>query len=297
MSVKGYVAGLTLVAALALSSGCEWSSGGGASGWSDSYNWVNFSGTYRGIGGGVLVTDYSTTPGTSATTNRISGKYVGATSSGTAAYGGYLAAGVVARSVQITIGGYIFTDSNGDGDLTSSLGGNGKVTYTTGRWDVNLEGLTVESGKSILVSYTYVIEGSSGSTGASSGASGVTIYSFVVWQNGQVLEITDNNGRKYSGSMGSVSGTMNASSNTAVIGDSVVAQFSAEGVSAANYKVTIAGTFQGVVGGASGATYLNNRKMYGTWIEEGGRTGDVNGEASPIVVTGAGLSTSTTTTE
>lgn len=97
--------------------------------------------------------------------------------------------------------------------------------------------------------------------------------------------------------MGSVSGTMNASSNTAVIGDSVVAQFSAEGVSAANYKVTIAGTFQGVVGGAAGATYLNNRKMYGTWIEEGGRTGDVNGEASPIVVTASSSSTSTTTTE
>ncbi len=94
--------------------------------------------------------------------------------------------------------------------------------------------------------------------------------------------------------MGSISGSMNSSSNNAVIGDSIVAQFSAEGVSAANYQVTIAGTLQGVVGGASGATYLNNRQMFGTWMEEGGRTGDINGEASPIVVT---TTATTTTTE
>lgn len=299
MSVKGYVAGLTVAAALVLTSGCEWSSGGGASSWSDSYNWVNFSGTYRGIGGGVLVTDYTTTPGSSGTTNSVS-EVAGYTSLGAdgkavTVYSGKLSHGnIVPGSVTITIGTVISFQDNGDNSFSGGNGGS--INYGTGVWTVDCGSVVPAAGISIGAAYQYAVEGSSGSGGAGSGASGATIYSFVVWQNGQELQITDNNGRTYSGSLGAISGTVNSTNTVAVIGDSIVAQFSVEGVSAANYKVTIAGNLQGVVGGAVGAAYLNNRKMFGTWIEEGGRTGDVNGEASPVAVT-ATTSSDTTTTE
>ena len=303
MSVKGYVAGLTLAAALVVTSGCEWSSGGGAGSWSDSYNWVNFSGTYRGIGGGVLVTDYTTTPGSPGTTNSVS-EVTGHTSLGpdgkaNTVYSGKLSHGnIVAGTVTITIGTVISFQDNGAGGLTGGNGGS--INYGTGVYTVDCGSVVPAAGISIGAAYQYAVEGSSGSGGAGSGASGATIYSFVVWQNGQDLQITDNNARTYSPTMGSVSGTLTSTNQSAIVGDSIVAQFSVEGVSAANYKVTIAGNLQGVVGGAAGVTYLNNRKMFGTWIEDGGRTGDVNGEASPIAVSVSSTDTSTetsTTTE
>lgn len=299
MSVKGYVAGLTLAATLVMITGCEWSSGGGASSWSDSYNWVNFSGTYRGIGGGVLVTDYTTTPGTSGTTNSVSEvtgyTRIGSDGKALTVYSGKLSHGnIVPGSVTITIGTVISFQDNGNNAFSGGNGGS--INYGTGVWTVDCGSVVPAAGISIGAAYQYAVEGSSGTGGAGSGASGATIYSFVVWQNGQELQITDNNGRTYSGTMGSVSGTLTSTNQTAIVGDSIVAQFSAEGISAANYRVTIAGNLQGVVGGAAGVTYLNNRKMFGTWIEDGGRTGDVNGEASPIAVTASETSTDTTTT-
>ncbi|MDD2237312.1 MAG: hypothetical protein PHG65_08930 [Kiritimatiellae bacterium] len=297
MRIKKWMGVAVMAGAIAvLESGCEWSSGGGAGSWSDSYNWVNFSGTYRGIGGGVLVTDYTTTPGTPGTTNKVTGLSAGTTVKDKVTYGGNVDGNLVPGTIQLTVGGYVYTDPSGNGVLSCPVGGSGAVDYSAGRWDVNLAGLPVEAGKAITISYSYAIQGSSGSTGAGSGTTGAKIYSFVVWQNGQELQITDNNGRTYSGTMGSVSGTLTSTNQTAIVGDSIVAQFSAEGISAANYRVTIAGNLQGVVGGAAGVTYLNNRKMFGTWIEDGGRTGDVNGEASPIAVTASETSTDTTTT-
>ena len=49
--------------------GCEWNTGDDAESWSSSFNWVNFSGVYRGAGGGLLVTDYTTTPSVPGSTN------------------------------------------------------------------------------------------------------------------------------------------------------------------------------------------------------------------------------------
>jgi hypothetical protein len=80
--------------------------------------------------------------------------------------------------------------------------------------------------------------------------------------------------------------TQNPSAGTQVIGS-----FSASGTSAAGIQVKMVGTFQGVVQGGGAAISLADRRMYGTWIESGGKTGDINGEASPI-----GISTTTTTT-
>ena len=60
------------VAAAALGlAGCDWDTGSDADHWNSDYNWVNFSGTYRSAAGGLLVTDYTTTPSTPGSTNTL----------------------------------------------------------------------------------------------------------------------------------------------------------------------------------------------------------------------------------
>jgi hypothetical protein len=82
-----------LLAAVAIlgTVGCEdWTSGGGVDDWNSRYNWVNFSGVYKGLGGGVLVTDYSATPGTPGTTNSVSDEVVAVAVTGQSTYSGML---------------------------------------------------------------------------------------------------------------------------------------------------------------------------------------------------------------
>jgi hypothetical protein len=191
------------------------------------------------------------------------------------------------------------TDS-GSGTLSGS-GKTGTIDYGTGAWSINLIGEWPAGGSQIVASYQYLIAGNAGSGSAEPGSSGTTIYSFTVMHEGETLSITDNNGSVYTGTMGSVRSTGGADQDntaTPVAGDTIIAQFSATGVSAAGYSVTMTGTFQGTVtaGGDSGFS-LANRAMYGTWIEDGGTTGDINGEASPIPITVTGdTGTDTTTT-
>ncbi len=286
MRVVKVVIPLLTVAVIIACCGCEWSSGGGAESWSDSYSWVNFSGTYRGIGGGALVTDYSSTATTPGSTNDTGRVAFGLTSSTKAAYtGAFGVNSIIPKSTLINFGSLSFADAAGDGNLTSALGGSGRIEYATGDWSVDLGGIVVEDGKEIIGSCSYAVAGTgSGSSSASSGVSGATIYSFVVWQTGGELQITDNNGKVYKGSMGTLSGTMTSGTNAApVAGETVVAQFSASGVSAAGFNVTMAGNYQGVV--EQGGAALGSRQMLGTWIEEGGKTGDIRGEAASVAIT------------
>ena len=64
--------GLGVVALALGGAGCSWETGGDATSWSSDYNWVNFSGLYRSAAGGLLVTDYTTTPSTPGSTNLLS---------------------------------------------------------------------------------------------------------------------------------------------------------------------------------------------------------------------------------
>jgi len=276
----------------AVLAGCEWSAGGGADSWSDRYDWVNFSGVYRGIGGGVLITDYTATPGTPGVTNQVDSEHIGTGDGSSTAYSGTLNHHpLVPASITITAGGFTFTDPEGDGSLSGGNGGT--IDYGTGAWSIDL-GAILGSGEKIYASYLYSVSGSAGSGAPGSGTTGAKIYSFVVHQAGNTLEITDNNGCVYKGNMGDVSSSggvsQDATTPNPAEGDQVIAQYTAEGTSAAGLKVHMAGTFQGVVGKDGDQYYLNNRKMYGTWVEDGGRTGDINGEASPIPVN---LTTST----
>jgi hypothetical protein len=277
---------MAMAMAVAVLMGCEWTSGGGVDSWSDAFNWVNFSGVYRGIGGGVLVTDYSTTPGTSGTTNGAS-EVVGVGNGDTTYIGSLGHESVVPGSLTITAGSFVLKD-NGSGVLSGS-GRTGGISYGTGSWSIDLKGAPLASGEKIIATYQYVIAGTSGSGSAGSGASRITIYSFTVQQQGQNITIVDNNGSTYEGDFSNIRSTGGSDQDnqtTPSAGDSVIGSFKASGVSAAGFNVEIVGTFQGVVGvGTGNSFYLGNRQIFGTWIEDGGRTGDINGESSPIPIT------------
>lgn len=278
-----------------LVAGCEWdTSRKNNASWSDSYNWVNFSGTYRGTSGGMLVTDYTTTPSTPGSTNTFTysekgGKLAAKTlaASGVTKY-----KSIVPGSVTIRVGSDIALADNGEGALSGS-GGTGTVSYTGGTWSFQLDDTQWSaSARSIQVDYSYTVsnEGSAGGN-AKSGVSGRSIYSYVVVQQGQNLTITDNNGAQYKGRIGelrSTSGTTPANSKETSAGgivlpkdgDTIVATFNCKGSSTAGKVVTITGTFQGTVA----AGVFTGRTMQGTWIESGGKTGDINGSAASIAI-------------
>jgi hypothetical protein len=213
--VMGGIA-VALVLALGMS-GCEWSSGGGSS-WNSAYNWVNFSGVYRGANGGVLITDYSTTAATPESTDNAS------------------------------------------------------------------EQVSTGVGADIDATYQYTVGGTEATVEA--GTSGIRIYAFTVFHEGETLRLTDNYGREYSGGFGSIRSTGGSEATpteepTPAAGEEVIAQFTASGVSPAGYNIRMVGTFQGTYNAGA----LQSRSLNGTWIEDGGKTGDINGSASPIAVT------------
>lgn len=285
---------LSAAAAIGLLAGCEWDTSGDGNSWSDSYNWVNFSGTYRNSNGGMLVTDYTTTPSTPGATNTFSRTESGGTlaAQSLAASGVVKYKPIVPGSVTVRIGSDIALSDNGEGVLAGS-GGTGSVSYTGGTWSFSLQNTQWSAlSRKISVSYAYSVsnDGTSGGN-AKAGSTGKAIYSFVVAQQGQNLTITDNNGAKYTGRIGEIRSTSGAtpdnSKSTAeggkVLpkdGDVIVAPFNCKGTSAAGMGVTITGTFQGSV--ASGV--FTGRTMQGTWIESGGKTGDINGTTVSVAI-------------
>ena len=394
--MKPWLFALPLMVLVVSLTGCEhgWTTGGGVQDWNSAFNWVNFSGTYKGSDNGILITDYTSTSGKtnsvveivgntgggsgggggdtdaaksegpfaigynaftgSATLNYvpikagsvrvIAGDYTFVdkgdgtltgnmnSSIGTVNYetgylflsfnaypgasfsvsyiqsaptssGGttnFVSAGVLsstpvlAGSLTIAIGSSYSVRDNGSGGLTGS-GLQGTIDYSTGAWTIDFYGNTVPQNTDIVASYnTY-----KGGTEANdkSGTTGKTIYSFVVAQEGENLAITDNNGCSYQGSMGSIRTTSgNSSGSTPTAGDVVVAQFTATGVSAAGLTVTIAGNFQGVVVGGTADFSLTSRQMLGTWIEDGGKTGDVKGVAPSVAISYDSSATTSTDT-
>lgn len=266
---------------VALLVGCEgdWESGDDVKSWNDRYNWVNFSGVYNGIAH-VLVTDYSADPATTGIVYEVTDTFSGNGLSDQTLNLNHTP--MVEGSVSVSIGNYTFSD-NGDGTLSGDPSGNGEVVYGTGIVKLHFGGSQPDAGTPGTATYEYQSYGSVGDPGST----GVTIYQFTVQHDGETLLITDNNGSQYEGKMGSVrttSGVDQDDNATPVAGDEVIAQYTAEGVSKAGYSVTMVGTFQGIVSSSGDGFTLGNRKVYGQWIEDGGKTGDINGEAKPIGV-------------
>jgi hypothetical protein len=359
--------------------GCEWEGSGDSDSWNSSYDWVNYSGVYRGPNNGILVADFSSEAGlvTSETEATVAGpaaagltlagivsgpEQIGVGNGSQTTFSGTLDhAPVVPGSLTIDAGGFSLTD-DGTGKLVG-FNCTGSITHGTGSWSIDLQGTPLGSGVKIIANYEY---GSTSNTdldgdgvpddidncvGVSNpdqrdsdgdgvgdacdgftdtgdtdrdgvgddvdncpfvsnprqedinrdgigdacsqylepGSSGRTIYSFSIFQTGNKLEITDSNGAKYVGRMGSVSTTSGNDGTGATVpsvGDSVVAEFTAEGTSSAGVGVLMTGTFQGVVGrGAGSDMYLNDRRMLGTWIESSGGAGSINGMAAPVAIT------------
>ncbi len=223
---------------------------------------------------------------------------------------------IVPRSFTITVGDVTMSD-DGDGNLTGSGVKSGSVSYDGGGWSFTLSDkysstsprrvsvaysyrISVVDGKrEVIVRYGYSVSNSGGSGGsAQAGSTGKPIYSFVVSQQGQNLTITDNNGAKYTGrisGMRSASG-IGPTNSLPRDGDTIVASFSTKGTSAAGKQVTITGTFQGTVS----ASVFTGRTMQATWVESGGKTGDVNGTTGAVAIPASAAattpSTSTSTT-
>jgi hypothetical protein len=279
----------TLIAAIL--SGCEWSGGGGAQTYSGRYNFLNFSGVYRGINGGLLVTDYTKTGGNS--TNLVTGETLATGNGSKTAFAGSLKGkSVLPGSLTISIPPiYTLNDTDGNGtmSITPGLGGVAAlVNYDTGAWSITLP-FAVASGDKIQATYLSKYSASEGGSGGASGSSGKAIYSFNVEHFGNLIKLVDNNGSVYEGTFGDIRSTgglnQNSTTGTVVAGESFIGNFSVEGVSAANVKVKIVGTLNGKVGSVAGSSFvLGSRTMTGNWVEQGGKVGDVSGIASDISI-------------
>jgi len=314
MSVAASAMAVALVLPLA---GCDWTSNTDG-GFSSRYNFLNFSGVYRGVNGGLLVTDYSseiTTPdgeGSVGATNNVGSEVIAKGNGVSTAFAGFLDQNnIIEGSLTITTVGYTFTDANSDDNLEGSFGAFGTINYDTGQWSLNFDGFVLANGANITASYKYFIEpesttpskgtGSGPLGNATSGTTGAKIFAFTVEHFGNRITIIDNNGKEYSGSFGDIRTTsgvnqdnFGSDAQTISAGDSFIGTYSVEGISAAGKKVTMVGTFQGIIQSAiEGRATLDDRLMLGTWIEENGRTGNINGESSPISIT---IPTTTTTT-
>ena len=310
-----WVGVLTTVLAIGLV-GCEWETGSGADSWSSSFNWVNFSGTYRSAAGGLLVTDYTTTPSTPGSTNvlTVAGESQGSFSAGQTAFSGQLDNGnIVPGSASIFLynseGTLRTLTDNGNRVLTSGSD-SGTIDYVSGAWSINFNALNpVTQDGRIRANYSYQISNSGGAgSGARPGSTG-SIYSFVVVHEGQNLTLTDSNGAIYEGKISeirSASGAQNtdigqvgddetANDNVSQRakytyyesplpedGDVIIASFDCTGISEAGIPVRITGVFQGTV--ATGV--FTGRTMSGTWIEATtGKTGDINGQTTSLPIT------------
>ena len=219
-------------------------------------NWVNFSGVYKGLGGGLLVTDYSATPGTPGVTNKVNGESIAVADGLKTKFSGKLKhASFVRGSVSITVAGYLTLTDDGTGVLGGG-GADGTIEYGTGAWSIDLKGTAPDSGTAITASYQYTVAGNAGTGSAGSGSSGIKVYSFTVFQEGNVMTITDNNGSVYEGNFGSIRSSAGATEPAS--GATVVGRSECNGVSG---WLPVPSRRAGVVGGDGDV--LGNRQMFG----------------------------------
>lgn len=299
--------------------GCEWQGGGDGSSWNSRYNFVNFSGNYRGASG-YLVSEYSMTSSGSSSSSTsgfippiqtVSGSFSGNSISFTTAF-------VPVKPGSVTV----YFDNGAKGSVTDDGAGqisgyylnvipgqhpaSGTIVYGNGQISIFFPDILGLQNASVTVRYT--VDTGVGSGGGGYGEPGSTktqIYTFNVFQEGNKLRIVDNNGSTYEGSFGSIRTTGGVDQDTTFPaysdGDQVMAQFEAKGRSAANIEVRMVGSFQATIAGVamsgtSGTTTmrLTDRRILGTWIESGGATGDINGMASPVEVSTTTEETTTT---
>lgn len=277
---------LGLTTCLLLQSGCEWTTGGGATTWNDRENFVDFSGAYKASDGGVLVRKPGANSGsiTNITTNTVSGELLSTGDGTKTAFSGILAhPPPLPGTLTIVVGGYRFADlgssSAGTVVLTVSPadGSSGTINLDTGAWTLSFPS-PIASGTQILSAYQYLTS----VVTPDQGNHGDPIYTFVLYQQGNTIQIVDDCGSKYEGNIGSVRTTGGVPidldpSNQLTVPTTgpIVAQLYATGYSQ-GYSVQITGVLQGTL---TSASTLVNRTMQATFVEIGGYDADVNGAA------------------
>ena len=295
--MKKLVLCASFLLSLGLLTGCEWESSSDSGTWDSSFDWVNFTGLYRDPSGQYLVRQYGLA-GTPAGQNLL-----GTGNGLNASFGGVLSSKpVVKGSLTVTDGTETFTDAAGTGVLVGSAGGTGSINYETGAITVDFF-LAPADGQSVMASYQFFAAGTA--ENPVSGATGGDIYTFNVIQHGNQLTFVDNNGARYEGSLvlvGTPGGrdpatiidtdeedkaaTEEDGAGAAVteLSSEVIAQFDVRGTSVSGNPVSIVGTLQ--LDPARG-----KRIMRATWIEAGGQTGDIIGEAASLGAAAAGVTT------
>lgn len=273
--------------------GCEWTAGGGSEGgqtWNDRENYVDFSGAYRAADGGVLVRQSgagaSSTTNTTTSTNSVSGELL-ATGNGTStAFAGTLAHPPPMRgTLTIVVGGYRFADPGSASagtvalTVTPSDGTAGTINLDTGAWALSFAS-PIANGTQILGSYQYL--STTNVVNSNQGNHGNPIYSFILYQQGNTIQIVDSCNSKYEGYIGNVRTT----GGTPVYLDPsnqqqppttgpIVAQLYVTGYSQ-GYNVQITGVLQGNL---TAGTTLANRTINATFVEVGGYDADIKGTA------------------
>ena len=187
--------------------GCEWTSSDESSSWSNSYDNMNFAGTYR-IGVAVSDTTSGTDDEETQTQIVTVEERVGTYNPDDYAYSGKLHGGVVVGSVSISVGNYKYSD-NGSGVLIANIesGGQGTINYSSGAWAVTFHDEYVSTGGSgnIVATYSYTLDVSGGSTGTGTDPTAPTaVRSITISQTGQHLTMTMTNGSTFTGRFTSV---------------------------------------------------------------------------------------------
>ncbi len=267
--------------------GCDFSKPGDGEYWSDSYNWVNFSGSYKNPNGGAVVVLPGTPAagGTNTVTETVDGEGVGSLN-GIGNYSGSLAhQSIVPGSLQLSSADWTFHD-DGFGNLVtlgSDFTGTGHIFYASGVWSLDTKPSFPPSvGGEIKARYQYTLT----STVVGGNSDVINVYALTLLQEGNLVNMTDSNGSQYSGKLGSVSGSNGSVAGIPLNGDQVIAQYKMTGRNNLTGRdVEIVGTLQGSVVRSGAAYYLANRTMGGTWMESDGTTLDIIGVAGQVGVT------------
>lgn len=254
--MKALVGVVTFGLMATILTGCEggWQFGGSAQTYNESGNWWDISGVYVGTSGKYLVSNYT---GMGAISSNTVQETIGATVVGQTVYSGTLSTiPVTSGTLAISITGIAAGHASTAGAITGTGISTGTVDFNTGFWTITLSAAPAAV---VNITATYNASGSS-STGP--GSSGVVIHTFNVQQSGNQLIVTDNNGSVYKGSIGATAPNVNTNATY------VTYAYDVSGVSAAGYNVQMVGAFY---------ASSTNSAMTGTWLEQGGKTGNIDG--------------------
>jgi hypothetical protein len=262
--MKALIGSITFGIVLLLTAGCEggWQFGGSASQINESGNWMDISGTYVPVNNSsFLVSDYSAFSGTTTASEDLF-----TTQTGVTFYSGQIDVLNIDKTNISGFIGNVGTFAVSAAGVVSG-GATGNINLLTGAF-----GITIGAPSSgVTYSITFARTGNNSGPGGSG-----TISTFSIQQSGNAIRIMDNNGSVYTGQIALTETNSVGGSNT--VQQSATYQYDATGVSQAGFNVELVGNF--LVNGATVGTNGNilvGDYMTGTWLEQGGKTGHIEG--------------------